>query len=545
MRRLTTILIALISLTLLSTAPAKAGIFSKDNTLVTIDGIRYTSDDFKHWWEFWREEKTPLPETPDAYIDWLLLSQEAKRLKLDDSPGFKRQARIFIQARALLLLQNDAVTSRVKITDADIKNRYEEKYLPIWEIQRLEFKDEERAQAAWQELQSGALTIDELLERKPEQNGPVSIHDDRLRPVSIDQGWATIFQNLEVGEVADPSNTKHGPNLYYLKAKKSGGEEDFAKWREGIQRALWQEQTSKFTNELLSELRDKYQLQVDEERLAALDINADEDTFTDEPIITSNRQNVSEKEFMAVIHRLIDTRTNAAHATQDEEKAASLKRETRNNIIVQNMTNWESLDRHYEEKEPFKWEYQFFYNSKMVAALEQRFFASEVKVTEDEIKAHYEKNISSYIRPSTVKLFIIDETQGPIDKIWLDTSLGKRFKKVMKQYEDQVVAKLREIPTNHIDPDVKAVVDKLVEGETSRIFEAQGVRLIVHLVERVPETPVPLDKVKGKIRSKLRRKKYNQLRKNFLETLKSHSEIDIKWEQWETIQKELGEKNES
>ncbi len=30
------------------------------------------------------------PETPDPYIDWLLLAREGRSMELDDDPGFDR-----------------------------------------------------------------------------------------------------------------------------------------------------------------------------------------------------------------------------------------------------------------------------------------------------------------------------------------------------------------------------------------------------------------------------------------------------------------------
>ncbi len=66
------------------------------------------------------------------------------------------------------------------------------------------------------------------------------------------------------------------------------------------------------TQKLLFQLRDKYQVKVDEDRLAALNL-ADyaSGNFSDAAtVIYTNRQNVSEKEFMAVIGRLMSFPTD-------------------------------------------------------------------------------------------------------------------------------------------------------------------------------------------------------------------------------------------
>ena len=71
-----------------------------------------------------------LPETPDPYIDWLLLSREATRMDFPNDPSFKRQMRVFLQSRTLLMVKYDSVDSQIKVTDDDIEKSYEEQFTP-------------------------------------------------------------------------------------------------------------------------------------------------------------------------------------------------------------------------------------------------------------------------------------------------------------------------------------------------------------------------------------------------------------------------------
>jgi len=538
MRRFTSILILLACLAFRPAAPAAAWWF--DNTLVTIDGTNYTVDDFKHWWKYWKDDDTPLPPTADPYIDFLLLSREAARMELDQTPGFMHQTRVFLQARTLLMLKYDAINSQIKVTDDAIKSVYEEKWQPRWLVQVLEFKDEKTAMAAWQELEKGTQTVAELLERVAAEGGPLSSKEKWVRPNQIDQGWTAIFRKMAVGEVVNPDEHAKGPSLYILKEQKAGDEEDLAKNKENIRRDLWKEQENALSQKLIFQLRDKYQVKVNEERLAALDLrDFASGNFSDDPLVTTNRQNVSEKQFMAVIARLMRTREILIHELADEEKAAKLKQETVNNIIAQSVTNWEALDRHYEEKEPFKWEYEFNYKNRLLVALENRVFEPEVKVDEDEIKQYYQENMKLFTKPSVVKFYIVDETQGPVDQIWADIAVGKNFEQEIKK-QIGTYPKAEEIPASHLDPEVKVVVDKLAEGETSQIFKANGVRMMVHLVNRTPEIPQPLEAVQKSIRSLLRNKKFSQLRLAYLGKIKAASEIEVENRKWKAIQKELG-----
>jgi hypothetical protein len=240
-----------------------------------------------------------------------------------------------------------------------------------------------------------------------------------------------------------------------------------------------------------------------------------------------------------VVRKLMNSRPGAAHAASDAEASKKLKDETVGNILAQSLTNWEALDRHYEEKEPFKWEYQFNRQHRLTLELESLLFAPEAKVGDEEIKAHYEANLARYSQPEVVKVFIIDDTQGPIDLVWADVLVGKTFPAALKAHFEKTIS-AQEVPANHLDPAVKAAVDKIAVGETSPIFAAQGSRVIVHLISRIPSAPIPLERVSASIRSKLGREKVDRARQAYLEQIKSRSRIDVSKRQWQAIQKELG-----
>lgn len=541
MHRIFSTLILFACLILLSAVPAKAWLFG-DSPLLTIDGTEYTAEDFKKWWAFWKEDDMPLPETPDPYIDWLLLAREGRNMQLDSDPGFERATKVYVMSRALLKLKYEEVDSQIEVTDAEIRARYDKDYAPRWGLEGMEFKDKAAAAAAWEELSSGAVTLAALLERDQESGGPVRTAETWLRPKDLEKAskWQAIYADLEVGEVVEPKKLGESMVLWYLKEVKQADDEDFAAVREEISKNIWKEQEISLTRGLIDDLRNKYEVKIDDARLEALDIKADDETFTDATVISNNRQNVSEKDFVAVMRRVLKTRPMLAGALQDEQATQDLKKEAAYNIIAQSVTNWESLDRRYEEREPFKSEYDFNYDHRLNLAVQQRMFLQKVEVTEDEIKQFYEQNKSRYSVPTQVELYIIDETQGPIDKVWADFAAGKSVDKVFQEYFEKT-PKLQKVPANHLDPDVKTAVNNLADGETSSIFTAQGIRVMAHLVKRSPETVIPFDRVKEMISQDLQKKKIQLLEKDFLNKIRANSEIEIDQDEWQDVRKELEE----
>lgn len=539
MRRFTPILMLLLVTLFCSAAPARAWLFGSDDTLVTIDGSRYSAADFKLWWQFWNDEKMSLPQTPDFYVDWLLLVREAEQMELGSDPGFRRQSEVFLKSRSLLKLKYEEVDGRINTGEAELQAHYNANYQPRWLVQRLEFNDDEAAAAAWQELSAGTVTFDELAARPSEQGGPKLNRENWLRPEGVDPGWVAIFSKLEVGAVVDPVEHEHGPGLFRLKERKEGDAEDFAKLRKELERTLWKKQEEALTAALLNTLREKYQVVVDAERIEALDLTAAEETFGDTLVITTSRQSVSEKDFVTIARRHLSSRAASAHALLDPEDVRKLKGEVVGGIIAQNVTDWEALDRHYETVEPFKSEYDFHVRHRLVLALEQRLFLPNAKVSDEEIKRHYEENIDRYTQPAMVKLTILDDTQGPVGQVRDDVLVGVPFAKAVQNRFERRPAP-QEIPVNHLEPEVKTVVDKLAIGETSPLFTAQGSQVLVHLQERTPATPLPLERVTETIRNRLTREKIDQQRRDYLDMLKSRSRIDVRSRQWKAIQKELG-----
>lgn len=537
MHRITLTLILLCSLTFLPIDASAAWPFG-DDPLVTIDGNEYAPEEFKRWWNFWKEKDEALPETPEPYIDWLLLAREGERMELDEDPGFKRQTRIFLQARGLLKLKYEEVDSQIEVSEADIEKRYREKFLPRWYLQRLEFQDEEAALEAWDQLQAEALTVKELLEKNHAQGGPLSTSENWVRPVQLDPGWVAIFEKTPVGQVVDPEEHNRGFDLFYIRDKKGFDENDLAQVSERIRSELWKEKEDELTQALLRDLREKYEVKVHEDRLAKLDLNADDDSLSDEPIISTTEENISEKDFMAVIDRLISSRPAAAHALSNEEEAAALKENTVNNIIAQSVTNWEALDRHYEEQEPFKWAYQFNYNHRLVKAVENLLFAPKAEVSEEEAKQYYEQNIDDYTRPETAKLYIIDDTQIPVEKIWAEVAVGKNFlDAIAENTEVRVIP--QEVPVNHLDEEVRDVAKNLAEGETSRVFNARGSKVMVHMVKKTPENPLPFHRLKDSIRTKIKKQKIKELHDEHVALLKSRSQIEVDSDEWESVREEI------
>jgi parvulin-like peptidyl-prolyl isomerase len=535
MRRFIPILILQLFMTCLLVSPAAASWWG-DDTLVTIDGTQYTTDDFKRWWGYFNDSGMTLPETPDFYIDWLLLAREGESMQLTEDPSFQNKTKVFLKVRSLLLLQNEEVNKRIKITDDKLRARYEKFYTPLWLLERLQFADEKSAKTAWQELKDGAVTIDSLEKRPQEQGGPMNHREDWRRPTGMNEYWSGIFRKLTVGEASEPIKDLDYFVFYVLKKQEDGSDEDFEKLRQSISEKIWKEEQDALTAALVFKLREKFDVKVEEKRLADLDLDQPDDAYGDEPIITTNHGNFSEKQFMDILRRDEAYRKKSRHEKIDPEE---VKKRVLNGIIEQNVTNWEAIDRHYEKQEPFKWEYQFNVRHRLNNAVLDRHFGSGITVSEEDIKNYYKEHISLYTQPEMVDLVLIEDTQGDVDRVWGEVATGKDFYKAVKEITEQATNP-QSLPFPHLDPSVQKIVEGMTKGETSQPFTVQGHRFLVFLADRSPAKPLPLEQVTQSIRSRMLQEKMARKRKEYLDLLKSKSEIKVNESNWQAVQKELG-----
>ncbi|MEJ2199444.1 MAG: peptidylprolyl isomerase [Desulfuromonadaceae bacterium] len=508
-----------------------------DDPLITIDGVRYSTDDFKQWWKYWNDQDLELPETVDPYLDWLLLVREGQRMELEQVPSFQHKSRVFLQVRSLLLLKKEEINDRIRIDERELWDRYKELYTPIWLMQRLEFLDETAANAAREKLASGELTDEALIQLPPEEGGPVSTREDWRRPSSIDPGWADLFRPLAVGETTAPQSFDDHSIVYRVKERLEGDEEDFAKLRGRLKDDTWKEQEERLTEAMLERLMEKYEVKINRERLELLPVIAPDEVYSDEPIVTTNRQNVSEKDFIVLLRRGVGPRL--AHNPGIEEMN-EIKENVLKGILNQNLTNWESLDRNYQEREPFKAEYEFNVNHRLTLALAERFFSSENEVSPDEIEAYYQANINRYSQPELARFHILEDEEGSVDRIWSDVVVGMEFTDAVKKETKKNIS-VTDIPFSHLDDAVQQVVKGLAKGETSEPFVSNDTRFILHLVEHLPAKPIPLAKVEASIRAKLEQERRLQKRNDYLDQLKSRSKIEISASAWRKVKQELGE----
>jgi len=537
MRRLTTTTICCLCILLAASVSSHGAWLPWSNDiLVTIDDQDYSADDFRSWWSNWQEPEMQFPETPDSFIDFMLLFREAERMRLNEDPGYRKKVLTFLKARTLMLLKAEEVDSKINISDKDLWERYEQEYAPLYKLNILFFRTREDADNILAETGSDPISDDQLAELAQREQAPEKVETGWYRMVAVDPGWHDIITSLETGKLSDPVDGKHGVVILRLQEKKEGDREDFAAVRKQIHEKLRKEQAGLRTVELLKSLREKYHVQVDNKRLEQLDINAADDSFSSQPIVTMDNGVISEMDFMVQVRRTQNFRQK--YGFSDADGAYKYKEQILNGIINQTLTTWEGLAREYEKKSPFKEVFDFYCQNRMIKTLENRLFSSQAQVTPDEVRSHYDEQIEKYSRPEIVRIINIEGSREVMNSLWTQVAMGGEFQNLARDRFDRSLP-VREVPVNHLSPEVQAVVQKLTKGELSPVFTVNNRSSLVQLIERIPAQPIPMAKVEKQIYEQLYHERLEKVRQEYLEKLRAGSSVEVNSKVWQQLKNEM------
>ena len=106
-------------------------ISAENRYLCEVNGKKFSEHQFKIWWNYWKSKDTPFPNTPQPFIDWILLSEEANSLGLNEESSYKKKLRIFREVRSLLQLRFEEVEKKININPDKLWQFYK-KIMPLF-----------------------------------------------------------------------------------------------------------------------------------------------------------------------------------------------------------------------------------------------------------------------------------------------------------------------------------------------------------------------------------------------------------------------------
>jgi hypothetical protein len=508
-----------------------------EDNLVSINGVSYQPDDFRHWWENHRDDGSRFPDDPEQFIEWKLLIQEALTMELDKEPGYLSNMGTFYGARARMLLKYDAIDSKVEISDKEIKERYLTDYTPVVYISWLSFDTAEKVENAYNSIKNQEYTFDDLrnkLEAEGQPEGQPFYQEGQFRPRNFDQQpeLRNVIEQLSVGQVSMPQAGGGAFYLVRLNEKSIPPENDLETQRNNIRLTLQKEKQGALTRELLEDLWDKYEVQVDEELLAIVHKNPDKETLA-RPLVLTNRENIPLSVLAADVRKDTAMRSKKKHWTEEEK--AEQAEGFMHGMINDYLLTWEARDRHYEEKPPFKWVYEYYGEKRLIKELERK--RIQVSVSDAEIRRYYEEHSDEFRPPEKISAIVLQGEKEILNKVLLEINQGQDFLEVGAKNNLKPIP-IMNTPVSELGPGFKPTIMQLDIGEVSEVFEIHSAFYLAKLQKREKQEPLPLAKFKDEISTKLHRKEYSRARQAYIELLLKHSDVEINRKVWEKLKAE-------
>lgn len=501
--------------------------------LITLNGESFTAEYIKHWWYNWQQEASSFPDDPKPFIEWHLLAQEARRLKLDQELAFKERLREYIKVRSLIKLKADVMDSRIDINEAKLRKRYEEIYCPRWLVKILYFYEEQNAIQAYVKLNTRALSIEKLTSRSFMEGGPYKYEEKWLRYGNVPDDWREKLNGLTDGETVLPMQT--GKEFVVLKLVESKGPDDldFERLKARIREDIEKELQEKLLADFLLQLQNRYEVSVDQELLTALTLESNSDAMLRKTLIHTNREQIPAQ---VLVNTLRDTQRAAGRYGIDAVTFEQRKQKALHDVLTRKLLVWEALDRHYEERPPFQWAFQYYSRLQLIKELERKILLPESKVNVEEVFHYYQQNIDQYSQPEMVSIAVIEDDKVSVGKMWEEIGRGRDFFAVARNAGD---VRIRDIPVTDLDPNMRSVVARLAENEISSPVETNDHAFMIKLVHRKEAIPTPFYKVRNQVSQQLQADNLHRVKADLLRRLQARSSISVNTRGWETLKAQL------
>lgn len=502
--------------------------------LVTIDGQEYFAGDYKTWWTYWRDNEKQKPEGVQPFVDWMLMVREAERMDLASLPEFKHKTGVFLAARTLMFLKNEEIDSKIKITDADLKNAYERDYVPRRLVGALEFPSTDEAEKFTEQHNGKALSLEQLQLMADEKPQPPFLlqQPQWLRPMNTPASWRPLLEQSKAGELHGPLAFGEKSAMLYVAETKTGDDDDFAKKKESIKTDLRKRSEQALTEALVQELKGKYHVTLNEEVLEKVNLTTGSANDLNQVLIESDRSTVTVGYFLEQSRR----ETNITHRLPPDQAGQTImKRRLANTMIANSLVSWEALDRHYEEKAPLLPTYQFYRQNRLVIELENR-APGDIQASEAEIKTYYQAHIEEFKRPEMITGIMVEGAETLIQKVWAEAISGTELSKAAKDNGATIaISPGVEVPLPHFSATAQKVMASLKTGDMSQPFLDNGHSIVIKLNDRKAGTAAPLEMVSDLIKGRIESEKKAKRKQGLLDALKSRSTIAVNEDVWKAL----------
>ncbi len=521
----------------LTTPTLSRAFFWGEQDLVSINGAGFSAEDYRSWWREWREAEMPVPESPDDFVDWVLLYQEAQSMQLDQNPAYQKKLAVFLKVRALMQLKQDEVTAHTRMPEEkELWADYLREHTPIFNLQLVSVNTAEDAAVISQALAGGSTLSATAKVAGLTQAAEVLEATGPLRAEKIPEPIRLALTDAAAGQVGGPVTYGHVWYFYQVLDRNDGNETDFAGFKEELLRQALKRQENQLTHELVEVLKKQYQVIVKDELIAQITPEGFPPALADQLALQVGNTMVSVNNLYQAVAKEHKLRGSAQ---RNAESFESTKRRVVNDVITQTVTGLEAINRHYEERPPLKQTFAFYRQHRLIKELEKALIQPAVKVADSDAEAYYREHPELFSRGGLVELARVETKELALaEKLEKRLKAGEEFFQVMQPLAPAGVETSR-VPIDHLPPVIRQAVEKLAPGQVSGAVRDGETIHFIKLIREGEREFIPFEKVSGQILGQLQESRFAEEKGRLLQQLRSRSTIEVSQREWNKLKQRL------
>nr|WP_320050970.1 peptidylprolyl isomerase [uncultured Desulfuromonas sp.] len=514
---------------------AAHALFWQDSALVTINDESFSRQNFLDWWQEWQEPDMELPETPDDFINWILLSNEAEQMQLYDEEQFKQKVHTFLKVRSLMLLKQEEIDSKVLVTDDEVAAVYHQDYTPVLKLRSIELETPEQCDKFLTAAGQG-LSAEEIIADPALNLDQVKLCGSILqRPNQLPPRIRALYEQDTQARFLPAYSYEDRWFILEVLQKDPGNDDDLAMVAENILYSLKKKKQQELTGQLNTRLMKKYQVQLDEALFSRIHVDGPEADVADAAVITFPDLTITGQ-------ILYDNAINHYRRFGGKDikniSFEDIVRRVANDIVAQTLTTMEALDRHYETKPPFQSVYYFYQRHRLIRGLEHKLIKPQISVSDDELEQYYNTHHDEFAYPLRVRYASV-ETRNEKMALKLRDELrkGGDFYQVLSPLSPEGIA-TKTTPVPHLVPEMQALVSTLQPGQCD-MLQVDDYFHFIRLVESPRIDYMPFEQIKDSLRAQLEDQKFKEKRAELIARLRQRTNISVNQRQWQRCINEL------
>jgi len=200
-----------------------------------------------------------------------------------------------------------------------------------------------------------------------------------------------------------------------------------------------------------------------------------------------------------------------------------------------NMIFWTRIaeEKGIPDKPEVKLELEHFYYSKLAQYLEKKYLQPKIQVTDEEVKAYYEKHKNDYARSDQIELWVISTKDKKVaDKLYQRVQNGEDFAKLAAQFNDRQDIKrwngyLKYQGRKSIFGSVVMRAFELGPNKIGGVYHIRQYYYIIKTGGYKPKKFRPLEEVEKSIRATLHQQKLKEAKDQLVQELRRNAYLYI------------------